>query len=221
MLRNFPLKRALGFAQNPYDVDNNVHLTLWLAKEPVFRVAARAYSRSLPTEDRESYRRMTRSLPLDFDRLEALPYRTLGRELMLMGEECGIPIKGLAQDYGDLHLIEPWPVARFFKTHDVHHLVTGLFPDTQLNEIALQAFMVGTGEAEMFSLLNALAQPITALRTQPGWGAAWVTWFKYFVIGRKYHGIKLFLFDYENHWDKPLDQVRERLGLPLDGLIGV
>jgi ubiquinone biosynthesis protein Coq4 len=113
----------------------------------------------------------------------------------------------------DLSQRGAWPIARFGKLHDLHHVVLGIPPAPE-SEIELQAIILGTGHPDFFATLNVFTAPYVAWRGKGFWSGM-------FAFGR---GVQrgrslgdVFLFPYEDHWETPLTQVRAMLGIPTKG----
>lgn len=154
--------------------------------------------------------------PVPWDHLKTLPDGTLGKEWVRWVEAWGTKTHLIQMEFDWMRREASWPVARLLKFHDLHHVVTGYEP-TQDGELALQGFSYGTGEGEFLSLLGLAGHPWIALKARDTLDA-----FRSFWEGdrtaRELLASPLLTFPFELFWDQPLSEVRERMGIPPQGL---
>jgi ubiquinone biosynthesis protein COQ4 len=170
----------------------------------------------LGADERLSLEALTRA-QLDFDAMERLPDGTLGREYMRF-----LATYGLAREY---HLQAypasartfdaNWVMLRFAKTHDFHHVALGL--DAHLpDEIALQ---IGNwvNFREPYGIASVVLLPYVLLR-YAGQGLRILNsmWRTIPQVGRVEN---LFTFRWEEHLETPVVELRERLRIPVTGLV--
>lgn len=134
-----------------------------------------------------------RPFHLDLDKLRQLPVGTLGYEVASFIDRNGFdPL-----DSGD------W----IQRTHDVWHVLTGLSPSLQ-DELTLQAFtraQVFRPSSAIFVLAGLLTRNCQLEDVSRG-------------LQQGKMAAKLLNWDIESDWEKPLDEVRQKLGIqPLTG----
>jgi ubiquinone biosynthesis protein Coq4 len=95
------------------------------------------------------------------------------------------------------------------QTHDLWHVVTGCETDPA-GEIALQAFLYAQTRAPGSAILAA-AGMLRILRTSPAIVRDVVALYRAGARARS-----LPSFAWEDHWDKPLSEVRAMLDLPVE-----
>jgi len=146
----------------------------------------------------------------DLDALAALPEGTLGRAYVTFLRSHGLTPQVF--DGAPVGFTEPRPsyvVQRMRQTHDLWHVVTGCETDPA-GEIALQAFTFAQSRTPGNAVL-ALAGVLRGVRQKPGIVRDVVALFRAGVRARP-----LPSFAWEDHWDKPLSEVRAMLGLPIE-----
>src|SRR6185436_723803 len=95
---------------------------------------------------------------------------------------------------------------RIRQTHDIWHVLTGYRPDVP-GEVALQAFSYAQTEAPGAALIALLGTVRWAAKAP---GLARMTWDGY---RRGRDAAFLAPVRWEDHWDRPLDDVRRELGI--------
>lgn len=200
--------KGIYFLFNPFDGENNLALASELSRIPGLDAYARWHGRSLGPNNEPWFEAMTRKR-LPWEKFKEMPKGTLGRELVEWCIANNIP-KETRLDH--LYEIDPWPVARIYKVHDLQHMLLG-FDLTPFAEIELQGVMLGTGHPDILALFNLMAVPYYCLRTSIPIGT-WMYW-RGFVRG---WGLPdLTMFPYEAYWESPIDDVRYILGIPGGG----
>ena len=96
--------------------------------------------KDVPQRTLDYLRELTRR-PIDFDALERMPESTLGHQYIKFMKESGIPINGHVKAVPALRetFEKDWVTQRFFKIHDILHVVAG-FDATVQGEMGLQMF---------------------------------------------------------------------------------
>lgn len=154
-------------------------------------------------------RRLIDTRSVDLDALGALPEGTLGRAYADF-----LRSRGLSPDvfeHAPAEVPDPrmaYVIQRLRQTHDLWHVVTGYETDPA-SEIALQAFTFAQVRAPSSLVLAALG----TLRGTPSKPDLVLEVVSAFRIGRRAE--KLAVFPWEDHWTRPLVEVREMLGLPI------
>lgn len=152
-------------------------------------------------------RRAIDSRTIDLDRLGRLPGGTLGRAYADFLRSRGITPEVF--DGPPRHVSDPriaYLVQRMRQTHDLWHVVTGYGTDPA-SEIALQAFTFAQVGAPS-SLILATAGTLRGVRQAPGLPREVIAAFR---AGRRAR--ELVVFPWEDHWETPLAEVRELLGV--------
>jgi ubiquinone biosynthesis protein COQ4 len=145
---------------------------------------------------------------IDLAALARLPEGTLGRAYADF-----LNARGLTPDVFENppdNVRDPaiaYVVMRLRQTHDLWHVVTGYDTDPA-SEVALQAFTFGQLGAPSAGILAVLGT-LRAMRLKPGLAADVARAFR---LGRRAE--HLAIFPWEDHWAKPLVEVRALLGLP-------
>jgi len=154
-------------------------------------------------------RRLIDARSVDLDALGALPEGTLGRAYADF-----LRSRGLSPDVFE-HAPDEVPdprmayvIQRLRQTHDLWHVVTGYETDPA-SEIALQAFTFAQVRGPSSLILAALG----TLRGTPSKPDLVLDVVSAFRIGLRAE--KLAVFPWEDHWTRPLVEVRELLGLPI------
>jgi ubiquinone biosynthesis protein COQ4 len=150
----------------------------------------------------------TRSV--DLDALATLPAGTLGRayaDFLRRHQLSPDVFEAPPEQISDPAIA--YVIQRVRQTHDLWHVVTGFETDPG-SEIALQAFTFGQLRAPS-SLVLALAGSLRASRIRPSFV---VEVARAMRAGRRAR--PLAAFPWEDHWQKPLAEVRARLGISPD-----
>ena len=146
---------------------------------------------------------------IDLASLAALPKGTLGQAYAHF-----LTSRGLTPEIFDAppeEIIDPriqYIVQRIRQTHDLWHVVTGCNTDPA-GEVALQAFTFAQLGAPS-TLILAVAGTLRGTREKPSLPRDVLAAYR---TGR--HASKLATFPWEDHWARPLVEVRAMLGLPL------
>ena len=152
-------------------------------------------------------RRTLDSKTLDLERLGRLPEGTLGRAYADFMRSRGLTpeiFDGAPSQVSDPRAA--YVVQRMRQTHDLWHVVTGYQTDPA-SEIALQAFTFAQVRAPS-SLILATVGALHGAREFPGLPRDAIAAFR---AGRRAE--KLAMFPWEDHWETPLAEVREMLGI--------
>ena len=204
-------RHLLGFLRDPYDVLNNIGLVRWVSGLPITHMYAGLHASSIPFPER--LERLTRK-PLPTDKFRQMDPGTLGREFIEWYADHGLEWSHMATTAYDLSQHGSWPIARFGKLHDLHHVVTGI-PPTRLGEIELQGLILGSGHPDFFSVLNVLLLPFLAVKA----GSLTEGVLAFLRGVQRGRGCEdLLLFPYEDYWEFTLSGVRDLLGLPHPGV---
>ena len=214
------LRQALGtlpdLFRDPYDLARVVELYDALSTWAPIELAYEAMVRRLDPTTRSELAALTVE-PVDMDALLALPSGTLGRGYVDFLERHALAPDYWTQAYPPARATTErnWIMHRFAKTHDFHHVVLGASASLP-HEIGLQVFnFLNFGEPYGFASVGAL--PFVMLRyraRRETLGAVW-------RMGRAALRVEnLFVFPWERHFATPVTELRARLGLPADGLLG-
>ncbi len=146
------------------------------------------------------------STSVDLDALRRLPDGTLGREYMRFLTDNGITPDVFCDmpEVGDERAA--YLVMRLRQTHDLWHVVTGYAPNVE-GEVLLQAFTFGQTRAPSAALITGLGTA-RHFALRPRHYAR--------VRGAYLKGLRarrLATFRWEDHWDKPLAEVRALIGV--------
>jgi ubiquinone biosynthesis protein COQ4 len=147
---------------------------------------------------------------IDIDALAALPEGTLGHAYATFLRSRGLTPEVF--DGAPAGIADPrrsYLVQRMRQTHDLWHVVTGCETDPA-GEIALQAFLYAQTRAPGSAILAA-AGMLRILRTSPAIVRDVVALYRAGARARS-----LPSFAWEDHWDKPLSEVRAMLDLPVE-----
>jgi len=146
---------------------------------------------------------------VDFDALRALPDGTLGREYMRFLEEGELDADFFQAPPG-LPPLLAYLAKRIRQSHDLWHVVTGFSSDVP-DEIGLQAFTYAQMRVPSAMLLTVFGLlrwgPIRPSTVAKVWRGA--------RLGRD--STYLPTVRWEDHWERPLDELREELGLARAG----
>jgi ubiquinone biosynthesis protein Coq4 len=155
-------------------------------------------------------RRTIDSHTVDIDALAALPVGTLGHAYATFLRSRGLtpevfdgPPSGISDPR------RSYLVQRMRQTHDLWHVVTGCDTDPA-GEVALQAFLYAQTRGPGSAVLAA-AGMLRILRTSPAIVRDVIALYRAGARARS-----LPTFAWEDHWDKPLAEVRAMLGLPVE-----
>jgi len=152
-------------------------------------------------------RRMIDSRTIDLDRLGRMQEGTLGRTYADFMRERGLTPEVF--DDAPPEVADPrmaYVIQRLRQTHDLWHVVTGYETDPA-SEIALQAFTFAQVRAPSSAIL-AIAGTLHGVPHAPGLPRDVIAAFR---AGRRAEGLAL--FPWEDHWETPLAELRQRLGL--------
>jgi ubiquinone biosynthesis protein COQ4 len=144
---------------------------------------------------------------VDLDAFENLPDGTLGREYARFMKDHGITPDAFCEmpDFGDE--TAGYLVMRMRQTHDLWHVLAGYEPDVE-GEVLLQAFTFGQTNAPSAALISTLG----TLRHFVGKRGHMARMQRAYERGKATK--RLAAFRWEDHWDRPLDEVRALLECP-------
>ena len=175
----------------------------WWARVRIARFLATPGGRKLYEEHRTIDTRT-----VDLDALAALPEGTLGHAYATFLRSRGLSpevFEGAPAGISDPQ--RSFLTQRMRQTHDLWHVITGCNTDPA-GEVALQAFTFAQLHAPGSALL-AIAGLLRSIRHNPAIVRDVISFYR---AGRRAHGLPSFLW--EDHWAKPLSEVRALLGLP-------
>jgi ubiquinone biosynthesis protein COQ4 len=153
---------------------------------------------------------MIDSRTVDLDALAALPDGTLGEAYATFLRSRGLTPEIFDDPpHGVTDPRQSYLIQRMRQTHDLWHVATGCDTDPA-GEIALQAFTFAQTGAPGNALL-AGAGVIRGFTRRRGMVSDTL---RMYWIGKQARSLPV--FDWENHWDKPLSEVRAMLDLPRD-----
>ena len=198
------LQLLWAFADDPNDGDLVVPLVTTLGRFPPFGWHARRHASTAP--DREAVTREP------IEDLSTCAPGTLGYDLRAWYRRNGHTTPPEAvRDAACWLEMDPWPLARFYKVHDLHHVLTGVEP-TPEGEIELQALLRHAGQPNTLTKLSVFSSPLLALR-----GCGLRALLRAEVTGwLRGHGLNLedlVMFPFEDHWHTPTADVRAMVGL--------
>jgi ubiquinone biosynthesis protein COQ4 len=199
--------RALGvLARDPNRLDQVLVLAQAVNAPAVARAVARIDHDSEGHWLLEQQPRIDRA-HVDFDRLRQLPEGTLGREYARFLDDNGITPDAFEKlpDVGDPRAA--YVMLRLRQTHDLWHVLTGFRPDVR-GEVLLQAFTYGQTGAPSALLIALFGSARWALRW-PGQLRALRD-----ALARGRRAGALATFRWEDHWETPVSELRERLACP-------
>jgi ubiquinone biosynthesis protein COQ4 len=149
------------------------------------------------------------SQTIDLAALAALPEGTLGHAYATFLRSHGLtPEVFDGSPPGITDPLRSYLVQRMRQTHDLWHVVTGCETDPA-GEVALQAFTFAQVRSPGAALL-AVFGALRGLRENPGIFRDVVALYR---TGAR--AAQLPSFPWEDHWDKPLSEVRAMLNLPM------
>ncbi len=171
----------------------------------------------LPQAERDHLEALSRK-PLDLDACRAMPEGTLGRGVAHFLDDNGLFEDYYKRAYAPVvdKLDRNWVMLRFARTHDYHHVVTGLPPDIP-GEMALQ--IINTlNFREPYGLATVALLPWSlVVYHRAGVGKTMSTIVRSLWGSRKAQN--MFVFPWEDHLETPVVELRRRLGLPEAGLM--
>ncbi len=130
--------------------------------EPMRRLYQRMF-RTLPAGQLAHLRELTLQ-PLDTRALARLPERTFGHHYLAFLDRHGLVPDAWLQAYPPMAptLEKNWLLKRFYRLHDMHHVLLGFPPDVA-GELGLQAFN-HRNFGEPLSILALLSLPVVLVR---------------------------------------------------------
>jgi len=144
---------------------------------------------------------------VDYEALGRLPDGTLGREYARFLVDHGISPSTFEKDpdVGNARLA--YLITRVRQTHDLWHVLTGYEPDVR-GEVLLQGFTYGQ--------LRMPSNMVIALFGIVRYGLGWPRPVRHLRAAIAHGGRAAMLagFRWEDHWDTPLVELRERLACP-------
>ena len=156
--------------------------------------------------------------PLDLDACRAMPEGTLGRGVAHFLDDNGLYEDYYARAYAPVvdKLERNWVMLRFARTHDFHHVVTGLPPDIP-GEMALQ--IINTlNFREPYGLATVALAP-WSLFVYRSSGVRQTLSTIVRALWRSRGAQNMFVFPWEEHLETPVVELRRMLGLPAAGLM--
>lgn len=144
---------------------------------------------------------------VDFDALRRLPDGTLGREYTRFLDDAGITPDVFEElpAVGDERIA--FMMLRMRQSHDLWHVLTGYTPDV-VGEIRLQAFTFAQTNAPSALVLTLFGTVRWALAKKGHVGEV----LRAYRRGRATKWLPT--VRWEDHWETPLDELRERLACP-------
>jgi ubiquinone biosynthesis protein COQ4 len=142
---------------------------------------------------------------VDYAALRKLPADSLGGAYVRMLDEEGLD-PDLFQAPPGLPRALAYVAKRLRQTHDLWHLVTGYGTDVH-SEIALQAFSYGQTGMPLSRLITIFGLLRWGFAKPALWAQAW----RAYRAGQQ--ACFLATFDWEAHWEQPLDKVRQKLNV--------
>jgi ubiquinone biosynthesis protein COQ4 len=201
---------ALGkVLADPEDTENVLELLSVANSGPSGRARTERFFNTPAGKQLYDERRAIDSRTIDIDALAALPAGTLGHAYATFLRSRGLTPEVF--DGAPAGIADPrrsYVVQRMRQTHDLWHVVTGCETDPA-GEIALQAFLYAQTRTPGSALLAA-AGMLRILRTSPAIVRDVVAMYRAGTRARN-----LPSFAWEDHWAKPLAEVRAMLGLPV------
>jgi ubiquinone biosynthesis protein COQ4 len=201
---------ALGkVLTDPGDTENVLELLGVANSGPSARARTERFFNTAAGKKLYDERRAIDSRTIDLDALAALPEGTLGHAYATFLRSRGLTPEVF--DGAPAGIVDPrrsYIVQRLRQTHDLWHVVTGCETDPP-GEIALQAFLYAQTRTPGSALLAA-AGMLRILRTSPAIVRDVIALYRAGVRARS-----LASFAWEDHWHKPLSEVRTMLGLPV------
>jgi ubiquinone biosynthesis protein COQ4 len=202
---------ALGkVLANPEDTENVLELLGVANSGRVARARTDRFFNTPAGKKLYDERRAIDSRTIDIDALAALPEGTLGHAYATFLRSRGLTPEVF--DGAPAGIADPrrsYVVQRMRQTHDLWHVVTGCETDPA-GEVALQAFLYAQTRTPGSAIL-ALAGMLRILRTSPAIVRDVIVLYRAGARARS-----LASFAWEDHWDKPLSEVRAMLGLPVE-----
>jgi ubiquinone biosynthesis protein COQ4 len=202
---------ALGkVLANPDDTENVLELLGVANSGPSARARTERFFNNPAGKKLYDERRTIDSRTMDIDALAALPEGTLGHAYATFLRSRGLTPEVF--DGAPAGIADPrrsYIVQRMRQTHDLWHVVTGCETDPA-GEVALQAFLYAQTRTPGSALLAA-AGMLRILRTSPAIVRDVIALYRAGARARS-----LPSFAWEDHWDKPLSEVRAMLGLPIE-----
>lgn len=149
--------------------------------------------------------------PVDIDELEALPPGTLGNAFARH-----ILDHGFDPDYYrkiDVETDLDWVMMRMRQTHDIWHVVTGI-DTSRLGEIAVKSFELAQTWRPLAAVITCGGMMRYLMKDPDQLGDAMVHISHGYQLGR--HALPFLAQRWELHWDRPLTEWRDAVGLPAD-----
>jgi ubiquinone biosynthesis protein Coq4 len=161
----------------------------------------------------EAFRKRPRVGIPDLDQLARLPEGTLGRVFADEMRARGLDPKNIQQKVDD-GSPAGYVFAHLRDTHDIWHTATGFEVDVA-GELGLQAFYLTQFRAKLALLILAMGLLNTFFYATEDRTRRMDEIARGWQMGRKSRA--LFGFDWAAHWATPLDEVRRKLGIDIDG----
>lgn len=154
---------------------------------------------------------------LDLDELEAMYAQgTVGCTVATHMKCCGLNPNIFRP--AEVRSKEDYAVVHITETHDIWHVVTG-FGNDEPGEIGVVAFYCSNTGASIFVLLLAAALLNTALFNHDKLAERFDAIVEGWNAGKRAR--PLFGIDWTTQWHRPIEEVREELGLPMKVQSGV
>ena len=181
------ISNLIQFARDPSNPAVVEPLTTTIGKFPPFRWSINNHIKRTPLAPQLA--RLTRQ-PIPYDALADMPTGSYGYELHYWRSRWNVP-----QIENSWLKIEPWPLARFLKFHDMMHAIANI-PPTVTGEIQMQAFLRGTGRPDLMAKLSVVSNALLAWNHCGLLFGGYAEW-RGKRDGRKLQNIDLLMFPYE------------------------
>lgn len=149
---------------------------------------------------------------IDLEELRQMPDGTLGREYARYMDEHGIDPITFSEDVKEV-AERNVVAARYLVMHDLLHLLTGFPDNSYAGEIGLLAFCVEQGYGEEQEKALQIAEVLYPLLVPEAKEEIDATVEMGRRMGREADFVLAYRF--EDNWEKPIEEVRKELGLPV------
>jgi ubiquinone biosynthesis protein Coq4 len=197
--------------KDPTRIDEFLEMVTRLTKDGRADPVADAVMRSSPLAARACEER--RLMKVDPDELAACPPGSLGRAVH---EHCvanGIHPSTFPRRPN--RTPAEFVLAHIENTHDVWHPVTAFAADVA-GEVGLQAFYLAQFPNTIGLLIRGLAPIQAATRDLAGYPRLFEEMTRGWLLGKRASG--LFGYPWDEHWNRPLADVRRELGIDLEAV---
>ena len=201
------LRGVVGMLRDPHDIQNIYKIEDGLLDAPATRFSA-AFAAQQPGVAEMIERRYLRGEPYDLDALRAKAPGTLGHAFA-----DHIDAYGFDANYYRVRPVTDdasYVLMRTRETHDLWHIITGFYP-TPIGEIGIKAVELAQLRRPMAAVLVAGAVLRYLLRTPERFGDLLSAISAGYQMGL--HARPLLAQKWEQLWDTPVAELRERLGI--------